>query len=124
MRQHIGQHLINNDIEHHSKNCGYCGKIGCSITLEQTSGRGAQKVYGPKSADCDYFYPFSLKSAEKISALNPCTNRPVKCDLCKLVVWSYNIRIHYEQNHPNNDLPEIYLLKNDEVEKLKALKFK
>jgi DNA-directed RNA polymerase subunit L len=41
-----------------------------------------------------------------------------------LVVWSYNIRIHYEQNHPNNDLPEIYLLKNDEVEKLKALKFK
>ena len=62
--------------------------------------------------------------AEKISALNPCTNRPVKCDLCKLVVWSYNIRIHYEQTHPNNDLPEIYLLKNDEVEKLKALEFK
>ena len=69
-----------------TKNCGYCGKIGCSITLEPTSGRSAQKVYGPKSADCDYFYSFSLKSAEKISALNPCTNRPVKCDLCNLVI--------------------------------------
>ena len=68
-------------------------------------------------------FSFNLKSAEKISELNQCTNRPDKCDLCNLVVWSYNIRIHYEQNHPNNHSPETYLLRNEEVEKLKALKF-
>ena len=44
--------------------------------------------------------------------------------LYEIISLYYNIRIHYEQNHPNNDLPEIYLSKNDEVEKLKALEFK
>jgi len=39
MRQHIGQHLINNQIDDDSKTCGFCGKIGCSIALEVTSGR-------------------------------------------------------------------------------------
>jgi len=124
MRQHIGQHLINNQIDDDSKTCGFCGKIGCSIALEVTSGRGANKTFGPVSRDCKYHYCFSLKSAEKVSAFNPCTNRPIKCELCSLVVWSYNMRSHYTLNHPNNDYPEKYLLSDDEIKKLKALSFK
>ena len=124
MRQHIGQHLITNDIIPNPKNCGFCGLIGCSIALECTSGRGANKTFGPVSVDCKYRYNFSLKSAEKISAFNPCTNRPIKCEMCSLVVWSYNMKSHYSMAHSNNDLPEKYLLKDDEIKKLKALKFK
>ena len=44
--------------------------------------------------------------------------------MCSLVVWSYNMRSHYSMAHSNNDLPEKYLLKDDEIKKLKALKFK
>ena len=77
------------------------------------------KLLVPVSKDCKYLYNFSLKSA-----FNPCTNRPIKCEMCSLVVWSYNMRSHYSMAHSNNDLPEKYLLKDDEIKKLKALKFK
>ena len=41
-----------------------------------------------------------------------------------LVVWSYNMRNHYTLNHPSNHYPEKYLLSDDEVKKLEALRFK
>ena len=35
-----------------------------------------------------------------------------------------NMRNHYTLTHPNNDYPEKYLLSDDEIKKLKALRFK
>ena len=80
--------------------------------------RGANKFFAPVSKDCKYHYSFSLKSAEKVLAFNPCTNRSIKCELCSLVVWSYNIQIHYTLNHSNNELLDRYLLSDDEYLKL------
>ena len=116
MTQYIGQHLINNDIEPHSRNCGYCGKI----VVESLFNKLLDVVHGKFMAlsllIVTFFYSLSLKSAEKVYALNSCTNRTVKCDLCSIMVWSYNIKIHYAENHLINELPERYLLKNDEIE--------
>ena len=53
-----------------------------------TTGRSIKKNVGPSAPDCKYFYKFSLGPATKVSDVSPCTNRPVECDLCKLVFWS------------------------------------
>ena len=124
MRLHIGQHLINNNIDQNTRNCGFCGNVGCSIAIVHTTGRGSNKTMGPSAPGCKYFYKFSLASAAKVNDSSPCTNRPVECDLFKLVFWSYNMRSHYDEVHSSNELPARFLLSNDEIVKVKALSFK
>jgi hypothetical protein len=78
-------------------------------------------------------YDFSYKSAEptdKIKSSNPCTNRPVLCEICFALnpnsfFWSYNLEIHYSIKHINKDIPEeVKRIKNN-TEKLAVLrKFK
>ena len=58
MRNHIGYHIIHGDCTPNPHRCGYCGAIGCQISLVITSGSGKRVVYGPKS-DCNYFTEIS-----------------------------------------------------------------
>ena len=37
MRNHIGYHIIHGDCSPNSHRCGYCGEIGCQISLVVTS---------------------------------------------------------------------------------------
>jgi len=37
---------------------------------------------------------------------NPCSNRPVACEICKGLYLSYNIQAHYELSHINCSIPE------------------
>jgi hypothetical protein len=60
MRNHIGYHIIHGDCSPNSHRCGYCGEIGCQISLVVTSGCGKRVVYGPKS-DCNYFTEISKR---------------------------------------------------------------
>jgi hypothetical protein len=107
MRNHIGWHFVNNyKITKDTHLCGYCGNIGCKLELRKTSGFGKNSTYGPWS-DCSYFYGFSLKSAEKASTTNPCTNRPVACSICSEVYWSYNLTNHHAEKHSNVLVPEM-----------------
>ena len=46
-----------------------------------------------------------MKSTEKSTKSKPCTNRPVKCEHCSVIVWSYNIEQHYLVCHPGVDIP-------------------
>ena len=46
MRNHIGYHIIHGDCSPNSHRCGYCGEIGCQISLVVTSGCGKRVVYG------------------------------------------------------------------------------
>lgn len=117
MRQHIAYHLANDDIAENSNNCGYCGGNTCSISLEQTSGSGPKKNYGPKS-NCKYFVKFSLKPAEKSTKSSISTNRPVRCEHCDVVVWSYNLKPHYEHFHPRIVVP--YCVPEQEITDLEA----
>ena len=80
--------------------CVFCGLSGCTIVV--VSGRGKTASFIPDS-NCPYNVRFPLKAAETSTKSGPCTNRPVCCDGCKAVVWSYNVSYHYKHRH--NDYP-------------------
>jgi hypothetical protein len=57
----------------------------------------------------------------KITKTAPCSNRPICCKLCKnMVIWSYNMSIHYAQTHPGIELPEF--INKDEIKYVKNFK--
>jgi len=122
MRQHIGQHLIRKDIEVSCNICGFCSGTNCSEKLIVTSGRGSTKTTGVWS-NCPFFYDFSLKSATKSNNFSPCTNRPIACNLCKeMVIWSYNIKHHYESFHKDVLIPSEFEISDKEIKAVKNLK--
>ena len=42
---------------------------------------------------------YALASAAKSNRHTPCTNRPVKCTVCAVTVWSYSMAQHFEAKH-------------------------
>ena len=75
-------------------------------------------------------YDFSYKSAEpssKIKDSNPCTNRPVLCEICSVknsnsFIWSYNLELHYKLMHSNAELPDEVKRLRDNKERNAVLK--
>jgi hypothetical protein len=72
---------------------------------------------------CTYKCKFSLKAAENISARNPSTNRPVKCELClslgkQEIRWLANMKLHYEIEHQSMNFPEKFEMTQEEKELL------
>ena len=55
--------------------------------------------------NCEYLSKFSIKSVERSTKSGPCTNRPVSCRICKTVLWSYNLPIHYRVKHGDHPIP-------------------
>ena len=75
--------------------CGFCGGKGCTISLKKTS----HNTFIPWAPNCQYYKKLSLKSAESAKERNPCSNRPVKCNVCEETYWSYAMAKHFEQSH-------------------------
>ena len=48
---------------------------------------------------------YSLASAASSTLFSPCTNRPVKCAHCELVIASYSMQQHYRDKHPAVEMP-------------------
>lgn len=117
MRNHIGKHILNKSTPPNVHMCGFCGSVGCSISIKVTSGFGVNATYGPES-DCKFYIRFSLKKKKKVIDSYPCSNRPVVCDHCKKVFWSYNMKLHYGNTHPGIDCPE--MITEEEILKVKA----
>ena len=48
---------------------------------------------------------YTLSSAATSTLSAPCTNRPIKCELCALTIWSYSMAEHYAtaQGHGGAD---------------------
>ena len=108
MRQHIGSHILKENLENV---CGFCGVQGCDIDISCGSGRGKSISEVPQSR-CDFYEKFSIKAAANGSKRSPCTNRPIHCPVCTRVVWFYNMSFHYQSNHP--DYPRNTWLRNDD----------
>jgi len=115
MRTHVAKHLLRLPNGPHTHSCGFCGKVGCSINLVVTSGRGSYSVYGPES-NCVYAYKFSLKSVEVLKKNMICSNRPIQCKICNNIYWFYNFETHYKESHPNLACP--YKVTSDERSKI------
>ena len=52
MRLHVGWHKMHG-LTANPHRCGYCGLIGCNVSLVKTSGFGEKANYGPES-DCEF----------------------------------------------------------------------
>ena len=117
MRQHIGRHLILNGSNHNLNTCGYCGGTDCSIEIK-SSGRGKSANKTPFS-NCSYFVKFSLGRAATLSNYSPCSNRPIECPSCKLIVWSYNLKIHYDFEHEFLEFPRAFVINDSEIKAIK-----
>ena len=99
MRMHVGAHILSGNLKNA---CGFCGMIGkCYIDIIKGSGRGQTASEVPDSG-CEYFEKFSIVAAGKGSKRSPCTNRPVECQVCKRVFWSYNMHQHFETSHSDH----------------------
>ena len=52
------------------------------------------------------------------STRNHCSNHLPHCAVCKASIWTYNMKNHYEQHHPDlEDVPE--LVSPQEIEQMK-----
>ena len=109
LRAHIGRHILKKDVS--SLACGYCGSFEWLLyRTEKTT----HKTIIPAS-NCKLYIKFSLKSALTSRERTPCSNRPVSCQLCKNVYWSYALQDHYTAVHTGETYP---LVISDEEKKL------
>ena len=116
---HIGQHILLGNLTTHSNTCGFCGGLTCQIKIILSSGSGVHKTFAPHS-NCTFFYKFNLKSAEKVSARTPCTNRPVSCSICSETYWSCNLKQHYLEKH-YQQIYEVHQISQEENEKVSGM---
>jgi len=96
-------------VEEHQKRCGFCLNVGCSLNIIDSSVAGQGKSQKTALNDCKYF---NLKAAAKSTTFFPCTDHPVKCDLCQGIYWSYNLKIYHQQNHPSICFPDDKVISN------------
>ncbi len=124
MRSRVGKHLALNEIVPHLNNCGTCGLIGCSIEVF-TKGRGNSKHDSAKSTWFSSNFPknFSIHIAKKPSKYSPCTNHPVRCEVCNKCFWSYNMETHYKAEHVHLPILECFILVDEKIDNVSKLTF-
>jgi hypothetical protein len=113
--------IVLKHVEEHQKRCGFCLNVGCSLNIVDSSVAGQGKSQKTALNDCKYFVNFNLKAAAKSTTFSPCTNHQVKFDLCQGIYGSYNLKIHYQQNHPSICFPDDKVISNKELSALKKL---
>jgi hypothetical protein len=104
MRQHVGQHMVREGFT--TERCGMCGVEGqdrCALVV--TFNKSVMKV---DMQGCCPGYSGEMRRnkqwGRKGSTKSPCTNVPVKCELCtNKWVWKYNIRQHCAKEHASLD---------------------
>ena len=60
--------------------CGYCGNVGCDISLINSSSQENDTLH--PFSQCKYYNKFSYKPKTAIVKTYPCTNKPVPCKQC------------------------------------------
>lgn len=97
MRAHVGKHILFDNLEYRYP-CGYCGREGCTVKLLYRDKRKRHSYTPPDS--CSY-HPGQIRKSTKPSKRVPCLNYVMHCPKCKVDVWSYNLKHHYQDFHPN-----------------------
>ena len=97
-RFYVAKHILSGKVS--ADFCGFCGTYcNSSLGLQLTSGSKSNGTYKAQS-NCTYRKGFSMACCLKLSANNPCSNRPVECDLCENTkVWSYGLNMHHSIKH-------------------------
>ncbi|KAF8264280.1 hypothetical protein EI94DRAFT_1703360 [Lactarius quietus] len=107
---HIASHILHDlTIDKSQEPCGLCLQPAalCTIYLTRCSGRNYQWAlkYGG-IAPCPNATNFSYMAAMVSSDSSPCSNVPLQCPYCSdgsPAVWRYNMRLHFQHQHPGVD---------------------
>ena len=113
MRGHIGFHILSGTVK--SDVCGFCGLPSC---INNFVNRSKVQI----DSHCDYFYPYKKRPA--YSKREKCTNHLAKCEAkdCGAAIWKYNMEEHYKIKHGLLDVPQEFVVTDDE--KLTIICFK
>ena len=118
MRKHVGKHILNKEVQKSERLCGFCGAEGCSTNLKK-SNKGKKLFFTPERGGCTYFWPY-VKIGDDATRNVPCTNKLKHCPACNVVIWTYNLHFHYENQHP--ELQNVYRISDREHEIMNKLK--
>ena len=92
------------------KPCGLCLPPAalCPYYLKKGKGvKGKLKVDKEQTRSCLIKSMFSYIVASTSTPSSPCSNIPIICPLCTKLepaVWCYNLRYHFNIDHPNANL--------------------
>lgn len=103
----MGAHILHDHrLKDSDSPCGFCLSTGSSCSIQLTRGRGAnsESIIDMQKFQCPYLWKISLKSVSSFTARQPCTNHPLLCPVCKVVVWKYNLYAHITTSHPTSDV--------------------
>ena len=120
MRHHMGAHVLQPSWTQYScdkprMSCGLCGirrsagqhlvspnamPGSCGVSLSKA--KNPQPVHQCHSVGA---LQYSISPAGKCTPSAPCTNRPLRCPKCPLVMWSYSMQNHFEDDHPSAEIP-------------------
>ncbi len=111
MRDHVARHAQRRDVEEHATRCGFCGQVDtCTISIRTGQDNSNKQRFGepfscwPES-NCPYFKNFNLKMLARQEKSGVSVNKPIACGECSTCVWSFNLRAHYRDMHPEVECP-------------------
>ena len=116
MRIHVGHHILFSKLNTKYP-CGFCGKEGCSAELMKT--KKTSKMF----SNCPYFVDIKRKS-KTVSVRVPCLNYITECSHpnCTFTTWVYNMKNHFQDCHPSNDLEHLVEINAEEIERMRRYK--
>ena len=119
MRGHVAFHILSMDIE--TNVCGFCGLQTCSNKLKQSSKTKVTKYFKVEST-CAYFYDYGRKP--KYSTREKCSNHLARCEVskCGADIWKYNMINHYQECHSSINIPEYFVVSEEEKKTISVFK--
>ncbi|KAF8999622.1 hypothetical protein BDQ17DRAFT_1246269 [Cyathus striatus] len=101
--KHMGAHILH-DVRLHNVNnaCGLCLSSTNSCIIHLVNKGNTMQISMDKSK-CMNLRKFHLKQATKHTDHSPCTNYPIKCNICPdnaPAIWKYNLQSHILSAHP------------------------
>ena len=117
MRGHVAYHILTSDSSDLQDVCGFCGRQGsvCETSLDQSSHSRSEVYYTKVDSSCDYQYDYK-QVPNDTTKTHKCTNKVVRClaNDGQSSIKRYNAVHHYENNHPNVDIPPDFLVSEKE----------
>lgn len=116
MRCHVGKHIMKGS-QQDVNTCGFCGLNTCSNNLVVKS-RSSKNHYKIQS-NCEFYVQW--RKMPEFSRRSHCSNRMVPCSICQSGVWTYNMKQHFVQSHPDVECPTGSFPTEEEVQRMKML---
>ncbi|KAF9003190.1 hypothetical protein BDZ89DRAFT_1240632 [Hymenopellis radicata] len=109
---HIGSHILHGGLT--GERCGMCGALAPQCQYFLTKGANPQvdreRTHGCPVFDSLETRGFRYATAAQSIASNPCSNVPIRCQICTrqnpkaAAIWKYTAKAHYMSKHPTADL--------------------